>query len=1143
MSRKPFRSFRVLLVIIAALSLLSPQPVAAEARIETELPSELREGAPAVGPEDGLVPLVERADDAEPLPPEPPILQADPEGPWVPGELVALTFTIEQPEPGELEAFLLQCVGTTTDQPCQYVGFQPIVDNQARFDDVRVARRLEVRRSDGDSETVEVVDCGVEACSFIITTQGGESRSVLPVNIDVDAPVPQVVATATPSSGLGSRDVVAVDVSGLPPLSVGSVRQCAGDDCSGNSVGEQVDENGELSLDIAVVRLQGGIDCAVTETCRLRVSGPTADYRAFVDLSFDPSIPPRPPVLTVEPNAGLLHNQEVLVTATDFAPGEFFQMRLCPVGEVMRSECQALFLDDFAVGADGSISGPLMMPRAFNETDCAAVECELVVDSNLGRVAVALDFDDTVPPPQVPNVRVLPDGLLTDGQQVTVEVENASGDGGIDVQVCTAEAGCNSIDYLSSPDDDGVFRTSFVARRMIPGADCAEVGACTVEIRGFAPLTFRLQAPLLFDADAPIGPAPHVSVFPSTGVWDGEQVTVSGSGLVAGQQFLLQQCQSETRALCSDQLGFVQSDRLGELSGQINVQSSYVVRRGAEVDCLTTSCSIVLTDQQTGEVAFDFRLTFAEASPRAGYVDQLECVAWPTESWPTGEVPAGVDADEVDKVIAEMLEGGTRSVVVIHGGRLVAEGYDDDVDENTIFNSFSVSKSFTSTVIGLLVQEGLLELDAPAPVPEWSDPDDPRAAITLRHLLDMASGLEWNESYSFDADTDLIRMLSTPDSASFAAEKPLDGVPGRSFKYSTGTTQILARIVSQTLDAYDDELLANLDARLFDRIGVDPTLGIDGIGVWRGGAVTNMTTRHFAKLGLLYLRGGVWEDEQFLDQAWVDYARSSGVHDSGYAAQFWNAGGGNFRAVGLFGQGVHIYPTLDLVLAVNSATGSGGGNIGGLLDLFRNAAPASCDAAASVLSDDAVTLQAAGKTRIDVLANDDGAGHDLRPATLAVVDQPASGTAEVVGGTITYTADIGFSGTDSFTYGVCITTPYCTTATVEVTVEPFTVEVKAPPTKYRKVRAGKSPRVNVATPDVPHRFVKAATFASQAIDCKTGEPFGPVEMHDLKLTRKKRGSTNYRTRWPIDPEWTDCRALSITLADGVSHTTGFRIRS
>jgi CubicO group peptidase (beta-lactamase class C family) len=268
----------------------------------------------------------------------------------------------------------------------------------------------------------------------------------------------------------------------------------------------------------------------------------------------------------------------------------------------------------------------------------------------------------------------------------------------------------------------------------------------------------------------------------------------------------------------------------------------------------------------------------------------------------------------------------------------VYEKYAPGHDASTIEPSFSVSKSFTSTIIGMLVERGPLKLDARAPVPEWRSPADPRHAITLRNILNMSSGLQWNEDYS-NGTSDVFQMIQAGDEAAYVIAKPLAFTPGSAFHYSTGDTEILGRIIADTAGVRGDAYRAYLHRRLLDPLGINPVnVGFDQVGIWHAGWETNTTTRNFAKLGLLYLRDGVWEHRQFLSQKWVDFVRTPSSGSSGYGGQFWLQPDGSFEMVGLFGQLVHIVPQLDLVIAVNNGFGDDP-----MLNAFRDAAPATCD--------------------------------------------------------------------------------------------------------------------------------------------------------------------------------------------------------
>ena len=317
---------------------------------------------------------------------------------------------------------------------------------------------------------------------------------------------------------------------------------------------------------------------------------------------------------------------------------------------------------------------------------------------------------------------------------------------------------------------------------------------------------------------------------------------------------------------------------------------------------------------------------------------QLKCVPWPTHGWPTGPLPSGVDSAAVGAAANEMVGPGRGdSVVVIHGGRLVYERYAPGVTADSILPSFSVSKSFTSTMIGLLVDRGRLELDDRAPIAEWSAQTDPRRSITLRNLLNMSSGLQWTEDY-FNFQSDVVQMIVSGDESRYVIAKPLEFTPGTRWRYSTGDTAVLGRIIADTVRVSGDGYLAYLHNQLFDPLGINPVqAGFDAAGRWRAGWLTNTTTRNFAKLGLLYLRNGRWENKRFLSSKWVDFVRTPSPAYSGYGGQFWLNSDGTFEMIGLYGQSVHIIPDLDLIIAVNNGTGDFP-----MLQAFRNAKPASC---------------------------------------------------------------------------------------------------------------------------------------------------------------------------------------------------------
>ena len=275
----------------------------------------------------------------------------------------------------------------------------------------------------------------------------------------------------------------------------------------------------------------------------------------------------------------------------------------------------------------------------------------------------------------------------------------------------------------------------------------------------------------------------------------------------------------------------------------------------------------------------------------------------------------------------------TYAVVVIHRGRLIAERYHgglphfdrppEPVTVESRLLSWSMAKSMLHAVVGLLVKDGRLDLDAPADVPEWSAPDDPRHPITLRHLLAMRDGLDFAEDYVDDRTSDVIAMLfgdGQADMAHFAADRPLAAAPDARFNYSSGTTNIISAVVARQLGPgapYE----AFLHERLFGPIGMASARpAFDGAGTWVASSYVRATARDFARFGLLYLRDGVWDGTRLLPEGWVDYGRtieSVDPEDGPYGAHWWGVAGdtlGTFRASGFEGQSITLCPALDLVV-------------------------------------------------------------------------------------------------------------------------------------------------------------------------------------------------------------------------------------
>jgi CubicO group peptidase (beta-lactamase class C family) len=263
----------------------------------------------------------------------------------------------------------------------------------------------------------------------------------------------------------------------------------------------------------------------------------------------------------------------------------------------------------------------------------------------------------------------------------------------------------------------------------------------------------------------------------------------------------------------------------------------------------------------------------------------------------------------------------TQALAVMRNGEIVFERYADGFDTASTFISWSMAKSMTAALCGVLVDRGEIDIDAPAPIAEWQGDDDPRRAITLRNLLEMRSGLAWNEDYVDDQVSDVIEMLfgsGKHDIASYAASKPLEHEPGTHFYYSSGTTNLIARILGDHLGGRD-AMEAALQDELFRPAGMTNSIPkFDEAGTFVGSSFVYAPVRDFLAFGELFRNGGMAGEQRVLSQAWVDASvLEHSVDDEsgqGYGLQWWLARDefGSFCCNGYEGQRIQVVPSLGL---------------------------------------------------------------------------------------------------------------------------------------------------------------------------------------------------------------------------------------
>ncbi|MBI1321491.1 MAG: serine hydrolase [Candidatus Hydrogenedens sp.] len=328
--------------------------------------------------------------------------------------------------------------------------------------------------------------------------------------------------------------------------------------------------------------------------------------------------------------------------------------------------------------------------------------------------------------------------------------------------------------------------------------------------------------------------------------------------------------------------------------------------------------------------------------PHTAPVEPVFPAGWGARPWPLGAATEplpedwGIDAAALTAAIDYAFsEPGpepwrTRAVVVVQHGRLLAERYADGFSVETRLAGWSMTKSIINALTGILVRQGQLDIHAPAPVPEWADAADLRHAITTDQLLRMSSGLAFAEEY-FNPFSDATQMLFIqPDAAAVAAAQPLAHEPDKVWSYSSGTTNILSRIVRQTVG--DADYWDFPRRELFEKIGMYSALiEPDPSGTLVGSSFGWATARDWARFGQLFLQDGVWEGERILPEAWVAYSTTPTppAPKGGYGAQWWlNAGTPEhpedrpmptlppdlYFASGFEGQRVYVAPSHDAVI-------------------------------------------------------------------------------------------------------------------------------------------------------------------------------------------------------------------------------------
>ena len=269
----------------------------------------------------------------------------------------------------------------------------------------------------------------------------------------------------------------------------------------------------------------------------------------------------------------------------------------------------------------------------------------------------------------------------------------------------------------------------------------------------------------------------------------------------------------------------------------------------------------------------------------------------------------------------------TRAVAIVHGGELVAERYAEGFDAGRAQHGWSMSKTALASLLGVLVADGRLDLDAPAPVAALRTGTDEHRAITVDQLLRMESGLTFGEDYS-DADSDAMQMLfGSADMGNYAAECPIEAPPDTQWRYSSGTSLILSRMLREIVG--DEAVTTFARDRLFTPLGMSTArIEFDPSGTPVGSSYVWASPRDWARLGQMWLQDGVWHGRRILAEGFVQRATTPTPHAEGrFGAHVWlNAPDATgvrvwpqvpedaFWAAGFDGQYLVVVPSRDAVI-------------------------------------------------------------------------------------------------------------------------------------------------------------------------------------------------------------------------------------
>ncbi|WP_166386155.1 serine hydrolase domain-containing protein [Polaribacter sp. 11A2H] len=321
-------------------------------------------------------------------------------------------------------------------------------------------------------------------------------------------------------------------------------------------------------------------------------------------------------------------------------------------------------------------------------------------------------------------------------------------------------------------------------------------------------------------------------------------------------------------------------------------------------------------------------LTLKESDETADYLIPKRLKPDNNTPYPYGNAPqkdtifANLDYDKIDESVDFLFDSinKTRAVLVVYKDQIVSEKYAEGFHKESKLLGWSMTKSLLSTVFGVMQTQGGINVFDKAPIDSWQK--DERKNITINNLLQMNSGLEWDENYSRISDATKMLFLDR-DMTKMQENKPLVGTPNESWNYSSGTSNLLSGIL-RTYFKTHQEYLDFWYTNFIDKIGMNSmVLEADLSGNYVGSSYSWATARDWSKFGLLYLKNGNWNGEQLFTKEWVNYITTPTPTSNGtYGAQFWLNAENDFKDVpknmyyadGFQGQRVYVLPDQEMVI-------------------------------------------------------------------------------------------------------------------------------------------------------------------------------------------------------------------------------------